>query len=271
MDFSEFANGLFPYCSGNLKEVQYFNEIIGNFIQDAAMDSCPLLQKKDDTKYRYLKGTRSIPPNDAKYLYIHRDKKKFSKWIADQTDEFDSYNGVVNWLQSKGINTCADDACADLLEQILSDIMLPSSSQKEPAQLSEKDLKKLKNFMDNFNEILKSCIDKDPTIMSLSCDCLTDIEVLCDEWRHSDKNFKDKDLNSIKEDVIDKLDTYHGYWAIRMIPDGEDVIKYVKYLKPFSIEQREKDQKEATEFRKKFAELHEKLCRYAIDNDLEIE
>ena len=54
------------------------------------MDSCPILEKKPDTKYRYLSGKRVIPLKEAKYIYNHRDKKKFSQWIATQTDEFDS-------------------------------------------------------------------------------------------------------------------------------------------------------------------------------------
>lgn len=134
MNFSEFATGLFPFCSGHLGKEQYFNEIIGNFIQDSAMDSCPILEKKPDTKYRYLSGKRVIPLKEAKYIYNHRDKKKFSQWIATQTDEFDSYDGVVGWLKSNGINdTYADDACADLFEQILCDIV---SSSKISALLN---------------------------------------------------------------------------------------------------------------------------------------
>ena len=96
MNFSEFATGLFPFCSGHLGKEQYFNEIIGNFIQDSAMDSCPILEKKPDTKYRYLSGKRVIPLKEAKYIYNHRDKKKFSQWIATQTDEFDSYLSLIH-------------------------------------------------------------------------------------------------------------------------------------------------------------------------------
>ena len=103
-----------------MKKVQYFNEIIGNFIQDAAVDSCPVLHKKADTKYRYLKGTRKIQPEDASYLYSNRDKKKFSHWIANRTEECDSYNAVSKWLHDNGINdSYVDDACADLLEKII--------------------------------------------------------------------------------------------------------------------------------------------------------
>lgn len=120
MKFSDFANGLYPFCSGRLKKEQYFNELIGNFIQDSALDSCPVLGKKRDTKYRYIQGKRNFTPSDAKYIYDYRDKKKFSAWIAHQDDEFNSYDGIKKWLESNGINDeYVDDACADLFEEII--------------------------------------------------------------------------------------------------------------------------------------------------------
>lgn len=65
-----------------------------------------------------FKGTRKIQPADASYLYANRDKKKFSHWIANRTEECDSYDAVAGWLHDNGIkNPCVDDACADLLEK----------------------------------------------------------------------------------------------------------------------------------------------------------
>lgn len=120
-----------------MKKEQFFNEIIGNFIQDAAIDSCPILKKKADTKYRFLKGTRKIQPTDAKYLYTYRDKKKFSQWIADRTEECDSYEAVGKWLQDNGINNpCVDDACADLLEEIILSLIDSSTTSKVSNDLS---------------------------------------------------------------------------------------------------------------------------------------
>lgn len=71
------------------------------------MDSCPVLHKKADTKYRFLKGTRKIQPADASYLYANRDKKKFSHWIANRTEECDSYDAVAGWLHDNGIKILA--------------------------------------------------------------------------------------------------------------------------------------------------------------------
>ena len=52
MIFSEYALGLLPYISGKSTKDEYLTELIGNFIQDGAMDACPILQKMPDTKCR---------------------------------------------------------------------------------------------------------------------------------------------------------------------------------------------------------------------------
>lgn len=132
MNFSEYAQGLYPYCSAGTDEASYFIELIGNLIQDAAMDACQILKRRPDTRYRYIKGSRKIQSKDAKYIYDHRDLNKFSAWISSRMDESDSYDAVTAWLTSKGVTSqYTDDACAELLEQIILDIVkdtvVPSS------------------------------------------------------------------------------------------------------------------------------------------------
>lgn len=135
MTFSEYALGLSPYISFGKSEHEYFTELIGNFIQDAVMDSCEILKKrKKDTKYRYIIGARKIQKKEAQYLYEHRDNKKFTKWIWDRMDDSDSYDNVVKWLQKHGvISEEPDQACFELLEQIFLDIINHTSvSDKKP-------------------------------------------------------------------------------------------------------------------------------------------
>ena len=141
MTFSKYALGLFPFVSYGKDEHDYFTELVGNFIQDAAMDSCRLLKMKPDTKYRFIKGDRLILPKHAQYLYDHRDLDKFSKWIWDRIDDSDSYDNVVDWLSNHGI-TYEDPsvACAKLLEQILLDIINGSSTSQSEKE-SEIDMK----------------------------------------------------------------------------------------------------------------------------------
>ena len=141
MTFSEYASGLSPYISYGKSDPDFFTELIGNFIEDAAMDSCILLKRKPDTKYRYIKGSRTIQPKEAQFLYNHRDKEKFSDWIWRRMDESDSYDNVVAWLDSFDITS--DDpstACADLLESIVLNIVNASPVSLEAHQ-SEIDLK----------------------------------------------------------------------------------------------------------------------------------
>ena len=140
MTFSEYALGLSPFISFGKSEHDYFTELVGNFVKDAAMDSCQMLKRQPDTKYRYIKGSRPIQQKDAQYLYDYRDLDKFSKWIWDRMDDSDSYDNVVDWL---GKHDIADDdpstACAKLLENILLDI-INGSSMPQIAKESEIDL-----------------------------------------------------------------------------------------------------------------------------------
>lgn len=104
----------------------YFTQLIGNFIQDAVMDACEILQNKDDTRYRYIKGSRLIQPKDAQYIYDHRDTDKFSSWLDDQMDNSDSFEAVSKWLDDCEIphdSNHIPNTCAELLETILLEII----------------------------------------------------------------------------------------------------------------------------------------------------
>lgn len=152
MTFSEYASDLSPFISFGKSEHEYFTELVGNFVQDAAMDSCKLMKRKPDTKYRYIKGNRTIQPKDAQYLYDHRDKNKFSNWVWERMDESDSYENVVAWLDS--ISISSDDpstACADIFESILLDI-IHSTPTTQTTQDGELDLR----LIDDIQRKIKS-------------------------------------------------------------------------------------------------------------------
>lgn len=152
MTFSEYALDLSPFISFGKSEHEYFTELVGNFIQDAAMDSCKLLKRKPDTKYRYIKGDRMIQSKDAQYLYDHRDKSKFSNWIWERMDESDSYDNVVTWLDNHSI--ASDDpptTCADILESIVLNI-INSTPTTQAAQEAEINLR----LIDEIQQKIKS-------------------------------------------------------------------------------------------------------------------
>lgn len=152
MTFSEYATGLSAYISYGKSEYDYFTELIGNFIQDAAMDACKLLKRQNDTKYRYIKGIRLIQVKDAQYLYNHRDKEKFSHWIWERMDDTSSYDKISAWLVRHNISS--DDpatACADLLESIILDI-INNIASSPPSQKSDLDL----TLINDIQEKIKS-------------------------------------------------------------------------------------------------------------------
>lgn len=152
MTFSEYALGLSPFISFGKSEHEYFTELIGNFVKDAAMDSCKVLKNKPDTKYRYITGKRSIQPKDAQYLYDHRDFDKFSAWILERTDESESFDNVGVWLKNHGIESDhPPDACATLLENIILDIISGTPVSQATQELSI-DLK----LIDDIQEKIKS-------------------------------------------------------------------------------------------------------------------
>lgn len=152
MTFSEYALGLSPFVSFGKSEHEYFTELIGNFVKDAAMDSCKVLKNKPDTKYRYITGKRPIQPKDAQYLYDHRDFDKFSAWILERIDESESFDNVGDWLKNHGIESDhPPDACTTLLESIILDI-ISGTPVSQAAQGLSIDLK----LIDDIQEKIKS-------------------------------------------------------------------------------------------------------------------
>lgn len=129
MTFSEFALGLYPFISYDEGEAAYFDQIIMSFINEDVIDDCEILNKrKEDTKYRYIKGSRTIQVKDAKYLFEHRDKENFSEWLYNRMNELHTFYGVNKWLEDHNIvayDPC--DACADLLESIMFDYVTSAS------------------------------------------------------------------------------------------------------------------------------------------------
>lgn len=218
MTFSEYASGLSPFISFGKSEHVYFIEIIGNFIQDAAMDSCKLLKRKSDTQYRYIKGSRPIQLKDAQYLYDHRDKSKFSSWIWERMDESDSYDSVVAWLKSIGIeaNDPSND-CADLLERIMLDIINGS-----PAAQAEKETEIDLKLINDIQEKIKSL--PQPTNVPVPQAATQDEQIYIDELCRAYADAEGKDAFTVdelssfpnySEDLDDRRIDYYAAETIR--------------------------------------------------------
>lgn len=129
-----------PYISYGKTNSAFFIAIIGNFVSDAAMDSCKLLKYKSDTQYRYMTG-KAIQRKDAQYVYDFRDPTKYVQWIHDRMDDSDSYEHVCNWLKQNGLQgEYPENECQELLESILLSICGNSKTQKNPPSPFEESL-----------------------------------------------------------------------------------------------------------------------------------
>lgn len=162
MTFSEFAKGLFPYISYGISKPDFISELVGNFVSDSAMDACPILKRRPDTKRRYYTGN-PIQHEDAIYLYNHRDTEKFSNWVWDQMDQSDSYDAVSSWLKSNGITV--DDpskACTSLFETILLNIINTSASSTS-AEDSGIDFKLIEDIQNKIKNLHRPTDIKVPT------------------------------------------------------------------------------------------------------------
>lgn len=140
LEFKDYANGLMPYISYGKTNADFFVAIIGNFVSDAAMDSCKLLKYKSDTQYRYMTGN-PIQRKDAQYVYDFRDPTKYVQWVHDRIDDSDSHEHVCNWLKKNGLQgEYPENECQELLESILLSICDISKTQKKPPSPFEESL-----------------------------------------------------------------------------------------------------------------------------------
>lgn len=220
MIFSEYASGLSPYISYGKSEPDFFTELIGNFIEDAAMDSCKLLKRKSDTKYRYIKGSRTFQPNDAQFLYDHRDKDKFSDWIWDRMDESDSYDNVVAWLDSCDITS--DDpstACGDLLESIVLNIVNASPVSLETHE-TEIDLKLIDDIQEKIKSLPRPANVPVPKVVTQ--DEQIYIDELCLAYGDAEgiNSFSVDDLSSFSDYTDDLDDRRIDFYAAETIRRG---------------------------------------------------
>lgn len=146
MQFTEYTKGLFPFISSGKAEASYFVEIIGNYIQDSAMYSCALLNRKPDTQYRYVNGS-PIQSKDAQYLYDHRDTVKFSRWVLDRMDESESFDSVCDWLKKNGMpGDYPENECEELLTKIILSICGAHKTKKRPSSQFEESLNLIKDI-----------------------------------------------------------------------------------------------------------------------------
>ena len=235
MTFSKYATDLSPFISFGKSEHDYFTELIGNFIQDAAMDSCIILKRKPDTKYRYIHGDRLISSKDAQYLYNHRDKEKFSNWIWDRMSDSDSYDNVVSWLDSLELDSSDPSvACADLLESIMIDIS-KGSVTSQSKQETELDMKLIEDIQEKIKSLPRPADVPVPKVAT------QDERIYIDELysAYGDAegldSFSEDDLTSFPEYADDLDDRRIDFYAAESIRRGVLELKGSNLIGQFDI------------------------------------
>ena len=235
MVFSEYATGLSPFLSFGKSDYDFFTELIGNFIKDAAMDACKILKRKDDTKYRYVRGDCLIKSNDAQYLYNHRDIDKFTKWLGDRMDDSDSFENVADWLHKNGIDTKEpDSACAELLASIFLDSSKGSKSDQAD-QESAIDMQLIEDIQKKI-ELLPRPADV-PVPKEATQDERVYIKELYNAYGDAEglDSFSEKDLSSYPEYAEDLDDRRIDYYAAESIRRGVLELKGNKLIGQFEV------------------------------------
>lgn len=103
-------------------------------------------------------------------------------------------------------------------------------------------------------------------------DLPTEFDILYEKWKYPDTDFKNQELNSLKYDILNTLDDYFSFWGRQMWLDCE--AEYYVHKKPLSSDAwktEENLQKHIMVDRTSCKILHERLCKYVIDFDTEID
>lgn len=135
LEFSEFLQGIFPFCGGGKFQKEFIIDVVKGFIRESAIESCRLIVLTEDYLAKIFKGEKPLPQKHAKFIYDHRDTEKFCDWIDCQFDEYSSLNEVSNWLAQYDIHCKVGSIAYEitiLLERILYDIAFSNQTKKAP-------------------------------------------------------------------------------------------------------------------------------------------
>ena len=79
--------------------------MISHFIDEDACKDCTLLHVDPETKPRYVKENKPNPvkADNAKYLYAHRNFKRYTDWIYKRIADMEAYDVIEDWLSKNGV------------------------------------------------------------------------------------------------------------------------------------------------------------------------
>ena len=174
MTFSEYFNGLYYPLKNEEKKAEFFDKMISHFIDEDACKDCTLLHVDPETKPRYVKENKPNPvkADNAKYLYAHRNFKRYTDWIYKRIADMEAYDVIEDWLSKNGIEfDDVSDTCYKLLEDIFFNIGFPDNNEKaidlpaaenDPLESNsgwtERDNALVLDFNSDYDEVIQMCI-----------------------------------------------------------------------------------------------------------------
>lgn len=226
MTFSEYFHALYPYLSDGEKQLDFFDVVIGHFIDEEAQEACELLNCKPDTKRRYIKETdpNKIKPEYAKYVHSKHNSDSYINWINDKMYAADAYDKIDEWLTNSGIefnDVCV--ACDTLLADIFfaiaypnaggrSEVKIPEKTAVENTdsqQLAQSDQDLLKEFHVDFDSVLEKCIASDQAEVWFTSTLAAKIDKLYNEkWKDRIPEFSDLGLQA---DILSTIATLRDF------------------------------------------------------------
>ena len=174
MTFSEYFNGLYYPLKNEEKKAEFFDKMISHFIDEDACKDCTLLHVDLETKPRYVKENKPNPvkADNAKYLYAHRNFKRYTDWIYKRIADMEAYDVIEDWLSKNGIEfEDVSETCYKLLEDIFFNIGFPDNNEKaidlpaaenDPLESNsgwtERDDALVMDFNSDYDEVIQMCI-----------------------------------------------------------------------------------------------------------------
>ena len=174
MTFSEYFNGLYRPLKNEEFKPEFFDKMISHFIDEDACKKSALLNVDPETKPRYAREKKPNPikADDAKYLYAHRNFKRYTTWVYNRIADMDAYAVIEDWLSKNGIEfTDASETCYKLLEDIFFNIGYPDNTEKainlppmekglseSNSGWSERDNALVLDFNADYDEVIQMCI-----------------------------------------------------------------------------------------------------------------
>ena len=172
--FSEYFNGLYQPLKNEENKSSFFDKMITHFIDKNACENCVLLKVNPETKPRYVREKKPNPikADNAKYLYAHRNFKRYTDWVYDRIATMEAYDVIEDWLSKSGIEfKDISVTCYKLLEDILFKIGFPNNTEEainlpptEKSSLeinsswSERDNALVLDFNSDYDEVIQMCI-----------------------------------------------------------------------------------------------------------------